>query len=114
MSGAVSAAKPTPATEETEGLAPKDTNAASEQKTDTAEANITNLVGVDAFFICKLDFEVVNLAITLISSIIAEIAGYLYYFVTCPLCIIVALLLLYRLLGKCCFQQSPYWPCRLR
>lgn len=48
MSGAVSAAKPTPATEETEGLTPKDTNAASEQKTDTAEANITNLVGVDA------------------------------------------------------------------
>jgi hypothetical protein len=34
------------------------------------------------------------------SIYIAEIAGYLYYFVTCILCIIVAMVLLYRLLGK--------------
>lgn len=33
----------------------------------------------------------------------AEIAGYLYYFVTCILCIIVALYLLYRLLGELVF-----------
>lgn len=51
LSGAV-AARPVSATKDESG-----SDDASKPKTETVEANITNLVGVDAFFICKHDAQ---------------------------------------------------------
>ncbi|KAJ9121758.1 hypothetical protein QFC22_002380 [Naganishia vaughanmartiniae] len=81
MSGKIAAAMPNPGAEADSGLAPPMLEDAAEgEKTADVDINITNLVGVDAFFI-------------------AEIAAYLYYFITCPLTIVIAVVFLYRLLG---------------
>jgi hypothetical protein len=51
MSGKIAAAMPNPGAEADSGLAPPMLEDAAEgEKVDKAEVNITNLVGVDAFF----------------------------------------------------------------
>ncbi len=70
---------------QTEGKS-EDSNEASKDKPASAaeepqvETNITNLVGVDAFFL-------------------GEFSGYLYYYLSCPLTIAISIALLYRILG---------------
>lgn len=57
MSGKVAAAMPNPGAEADSGLAPPLLEDAAEgEKVDKVEVNITNLVGVDAFFMGELQF----------------------------------------------------------
>jgi hypothetical protein len=58
MSGKIAAALPNPGAEADSGLAPPMLEDAAEgEKSANVDINITNLVGVDAFFIGKLQKE---------------------------------------------------------
>jgi hypothetical protein len=58
MSGKVAAAMPNPGAEADSGLAPPLLEDAAEgEKVDKVEVNITNLVGVDAFFMGELSIS---------------------------------------------------------
>jgi hypothetical protein len=59
MSGKVAAAMPNPGAEADAGLAPPLLEDAAEgEKVDKVEVNITNLVGVDAFFMGELETDI--------------------------------------------------------